>query len=59
MKFVLPLTDQEAWDLAQLVKRFSYYDAVNNAADDDEAHRILAVIAKIQRLLANNGIQPR
>jgi len=59
VNIVLPLTDQEAWDLAQLVKRFGFVDAKNNAANDFEAQRMLDVIVKIQRVLTNAGVQPR
>ena len=55
----LPLTDQEAQDLAQLVKRFGFTDAKNNAVDEVEAQRMIDVIVKIQQALANVGFQPR
>jgi len=55
----IPLTDQEAWDLAQLVKRFGYTDALSNAANYREAHRILDIITIIRQSLENEGISPR
>lgn len=32
---VMPLSDQEAWDLAQFLKRVGYADFRSNAVDDE------------------------
>jgi len=45
-------TDQEAWDFAQFLKRASFSDYRSNAADDEEAHRMLNWANKVQGALA-------
>ena len=37
---VMPLTNQEAWDLAQFLKRVGYAEFRSNAVDDDETYRM-------------------
>ena len=58
-KLTIELTDQESWDLAQLCKRFGFVDALQCAASEKEAVRMLAVIGKIQDELKDIGINPR
>ena len=58
-KLIVELTDQESWDLAQLCKRFGFVDALQCAADKEEAVRMLAVISKIQDELKDIGIYVR
>lgn len=55
----IDLTDNEAWDYAQFLKRVSYSDYVNNAADSKEAHRMVQVGEKIRKALAEQGVSPR
>lgn len=53
------LDEDEAWALAQLVKRLGYSDCRANAVDDAEAHLMLEALAKFQRVLDEAGVSPR
>lgn len=53
------LTEQEAWDYAQFLKRVGFSEFRTNAQDDDEAYRMLAVSEKIRRAINDLGINPR
>lgn len=59
VRLVAELTDQEAQDFAQFLKRVGFSDYRNNAADQDEAYRMLAAGEKIRRALAEAGYAPR
>lgn len=56
---MVPLSDQEAWDLAQFLKRVGYADFRSNAVDDDEAYRMQAAAEKVRSNLAVIGYSPR
>lgn len=53
------LTEQEAEDYAQFLKRVSFQEYRTNAVDDLEAYRMLEVGEKIRKILAENGFSPR
>jgi hypothetical protein len=53
------LTEQEAWDYAQFLKRVGFSEFRTNAQDDDEAYRMFAVSEKIRRAINDLGINPR
>ncbi len=53
------LSEQEAWDLAQFLKRVGFTDFRNNAVDDEEAYRMLAVGEMVRRSLVAVGYSPR
>lgn len=53
------LSDEEAWDYAQFLKRVSFNDYLNNAVDKQEAYRMLAVGEKMRGALAQAGFAPR
>jgi len=55
----LYLTEQEAWDFAQFLKRAGFSDYRSNAADQEEAYRMLHVGEKVRGALAEVGINPR
>ena len=55
----VPLSEQEAWDLAQFLKRSAFADFRNNAVDDEEAYRMLAAAEKLKCNLAAIGYSPR
>lgn len=55
----LELSEQEAWDFAQFLKRAGFSDYASNAADQDEAYRMLHVGEKVRGALAQAGIAPR
>lgn len=56
---MVQLSDQDAWDLAQYLKRVGYSDFRSNAVDDAEAHRMLNVAEKVRKNLIQNGFNPR
>lgn len=51
--------DEEAWQLAQYVKRVTFSDIRARATSDDEAYVMLAGIDAIRRALAEKGFAPR
>jgi cytochrome c len=55
----LELTEQEALDLAQFVKRVGWQEMRQNAVDEDEAYRIREAIDKVRKALAEVGYSPR
>ena len=55
----VPLSEQEAWDLAQFLKRTGFADFRSQAADDEEANRMQDVAEMIRRTLEVHGIYPR
>jgi hypothetical protein len=55
--FFLP--SDEAWALAELVKRMGFSDCRVNAVDDAEAHKQMDALAKLQKALAESGFNPR
>lgn len=56
---MVPLSDQEAWDLAQFLKRVGYAEFRTNAVDGDEAYRMQAAAEKVRSNLASIGYIPR
>jgi hypothetical protein len=58
-RVTVELTDDQAWQLAQFVKRVGVSDLRVNADSDVEACRMLTAIAQIQRALAQEGYAPR
>jgi hypothetical protein len=59
LNLFIELTEQEAWDYAQFLKRVGFSEFRANAQDDDEAYRMLAVSAKIRQAINDLGINPR
>lgn len=53
------LSEQEAWDFAQFLKRAGFADFRSNAVDDEEAYRMMAVAEKLISNLAAIGYSPR
>lgn len=53
------LTEKEAWDYAEFLKRASFTCYRQNAVDDDESYRMQEVGGKIRKALAVKGIEPR
>ncbi len=56
---MVSLSEQEAWDLAQFLKRVGFADFRSNAVDDEEAYRMQVVTQMIRRNLEVHGINPR
>lgn len=55
----VPLSEQEAWDLAQFLKRTGFTDFRSNAVDDEEAYRMQNVAGKVRQSLNQLGYAPR
>lgn len=53
------LTDAEAWQYAQFLKRVSFREYRDNATNDDEAYLMRDAGYKIQSALAEAGYEPR
>lgn len=59
MNVELELTEDQAWALAQFVKRVTWSDFRACAVDDDEAYMIGAAVDQVARALADKGYAPR
>lgn len=55
----LELTEQQALDLAQFVKRVGWSEMRANAVDDEEASGIRDALEKVRTALAEVGYAPR
>lgn len=55
----LELTADDAWDLAQFLKRVGFQEFRINAADDDEAYRMRDAANLVRKALAQSGFAPR
>ena len=53
------LAAQEAWDLAQFLKRVGFREFRINAADENEAYRMRDAAERVRRALAQIGFAPR
>ncbi len=53
------LSEQEAWDLEQFLKRTGFADFRSQAVDDEEAYRMMAVAEKLKSNLAALSYVPR
>jgi hypothetical protein len=53
------LTDAQAWDFAQFLKRVCFSEYRNNATSDDEAYRMHDAGEQIRSTLAEQGYAPR
>ena len=58
VSITVKFSDQEAWDLAQFLKRAGFSDFRSNTVDDDEAHRMIAAAEKVRKALADVGYSP-
>lgn len=59
IQLVAELSEQEALDYAQFLKRVGFSDYRNNAIDQDEAYRMLEAGEKIRSALSEAGYSPR
>ena len=53
------LTDEQAWNLAQFLKRAGFSDFRSNAQDEAEAYAMRDAAEIVRRALANAGYAPR
>ena len=55
----LELSEDEAWALAEFVKRVTWSEMRACAVDDDEAYMIRFAVLAVGEALASQGIAPR
>ena len=55
----LELSEDEAWALAEFVKRVTWSEMRACAGDDDEAYMIRSAVLAVGEALASQGIAPR
>ena len=55
----VPLSDEQAWALAQLLKRLGYSDCRGLALDDNEAWLMMVAAERVRQALAEVGYAPR
>lgn len=55
----LELTEQEAEDLAQFLKRATFSDYRDKAENEDTAYRMQYVAEKVRKALSDIGFSPR
>lgn len=53
------ISDEQAWELAQLCKRIGYSDIRALATDDDEADIMMSSVLMLQQSLLEFGYSPR
>ncbi len=59
VEITVTLTDAQAWELAQFLKRVSFREYRNNATCDDEAYLMRDAGDLIRDALAEQGYAPR
>lgn len=55
----IELTDAEAWNLAQFLKRVGFSDFRTNAQDEQEAYAMRDAADRVRTALAEAGYAPR
>lgn len=58
-EITVTLTDEQAWELAQFLKRVCLSDYRVRAASDEEAQIMLDAGEQVRRALAEKGYAPR
>jgi hypothetical protein len=53
------LSDEEAWQLAQFLKRATFTDFRNNAESEEAAYTMIQAAGRVQKSLAEKGYEPR
>jgi hypothetical protein len=59
VEITITLTDAQAWQFAQFLKRVSFREYRNNATCDDEAYLMRDAGELIREALAEQGYAPR
>ena len=59
VEITIALTEAQAWELAQFLKRVSFREYRDNATNDDEAYLMREAGYIIQSALAERGYAPR
>jgi hypothetical protein len=59
IEIIVTLTDAQAWEFAQFLKRACFGDYRGHATSDAEAYRMIDAGEHIRRALAEQGYAPR
>ena len=59
VEITVELTDVQAWEFAQFLKRACFSDYRGHATSDAEAYRMIDAGERIRRALADQGYAPR
>ena len=59
VEITVALTEAQAWEYAQFLKRISFREYRDNATNDDEAYLMRDAGAIIREALASRGYAPR
>lgn len=59
MNITVQLDLEEAWGLAEVLKRMGFEEFRAFSSDEEEAHNAIAAMEKIKIELVRNGIDPR
>jgi hypothetical protein len=59
IEFHVALTDVQAWELAQFLKRACFSDYRGHATSDEEAYHMINASELVRRALAEQGYAPR
>ena len=59
MQFIIHLTEDQAWALAEYLKRIGYSDYRAHASSDTEAWHMSDAGDVLRIALANTGVNPR
>ena len=59
VEITVTLTDAQAWQFAQFLKRACFSDYRSHATSEAEAYRMIDAGERIRRALATQGYEPR
>lgn len=61
IRLTVELTQQQAWDLAQFLKRTAFGDVLRTTVgnDEEEAYAMIEGIRAVERALTAAGVAPR
>ena len=59
IQITVVLTDAQAWEFAQYLKRACFSDYRSHATSDEEAYQMINAGERIRRALAEQGYAPR
>ena len=57
--FQVDMPQDQAWALAQLLKRIGYSDCRTLAQDDEQAYQMIYAAERLRKAMAEAGIVPR
>ena len=59
IEITVTLTDEQAWEFAQFLKRVCFSDYRDHATSDEEAYQMVNAGERIREALAEKGYTPR